>query len=347
MGKCYSHLSVIKRSILKKMLEQGVKKVDIARHLGVHVSTIYREIKRNTYTEKQSYKTISYYCSYFAQKKYINRRQRESKLSGNKALREFVFSKLRASWSPWQIEWQLKYDEPDLPSLSHETIYRYIYSHWKNRYQFTPYLRRKHRTRVKRSQKKQRIMSKYHISLRPESVNNRQDFGHWECDLMHFQKGTKTNLITLVERKSRFLIAIKNENKQARPTALAIINALKKLKKHVSSITFDQGSEFYDFGIISSCLGSKVYFCSPGSPEEKGAIENRNGVLRTLYPRSCDISHISQSDIDAALSSINMRPMMCLDYKSPQKVFNSQREFSDELSIEYSSRASKNITAGR
>ncbi len=115
--------------------------------------------------------------------------------------------------------------EEHLPNITHETIYRYIYGHWQSRKEFTPYLRRKRPTRVKHGSRKKSIMSEHHISKRSEAVNNREEFGHWECDLMVFAKGVKTNLITLVERQSRFLLAIKNGNRQARPTAMAIIRA--------------------------------------------------------------------------------------------------------------------------
>ena len=321
MGKSYSHLTAIRRSILSRMLDQKVTKTRIAKHLGVHVSTIYREIKRNSTIDVQLYKTVTYYAPYFAERKYLKRRKKPSKLAQNKTLREFVNCKLRGSWSPWQIEWQLKYNEPELPNVSHEAIYRYIYGHWKTRKEFTPYLRRKRPARIKQGSRKKRLMSLHHISLRPEAANSREEFGHWECDLMMFGKGRKTNFITLVERKSRYLIAIKNDNKQARPTAMAIIHALKLIKRHVASITFDQGSEFADFKSISSCLEADMYFCTPGSPEEKGGIENRNGVLRTSYSRDCEISGVSQANIDQTLESINTRPMSCLRFMSPQMVF--------------------------
>ncbi len=313
------------------MLDQRVKKPAIAKHLGVDVSTIYRELKRNSCRDEQRFKSVTYYCPYRAEKKYLKRRQRASKLEENHELRAFVCSKLRGSWSPWQIEWQLKYHEPGLANITHETIYRYIYGHWTSRMEFTRYLRRRRPTRIKHGSRKKRIMSEYSISNRPELVNKREEFGHWECDLMVFAKGVKTNLITLVERQSRFLLAIKNANKQARPTALAIIHALKGRKELVSSITFDQGSEFADFALIKLCLDADVYFCTPASPEEKGGIENRNGVLRTVYQRDCDIVSVSQDDIDLVLDSINTRPMLCLNFQSPQMVFERQKDFANEI----------------
>ncbi|MEO8963277.1 MAG: hypothetical protein ABI370_01195 [Gammaproteobacteria bacterium] len=75
-------------------------------------------------------------------------------------------------------------------------------------------------------------------------MNDRSEFGHWEAYLMIFKRGRKTNFITLRERKSRFMIAIKNENKEAIGTAFAMIKTLTKIKTSIKSITFDQGSEF-------------------------------------------------------------------------------------------------------
>ncbi len=100
MGKCYSHLTEIHRGILSRMLDQRVKKPAIARHLGVDVSTIYRELKRNSCRDEQRFKSVTYYCPYRAEKKYLKRRQRASKLEENHELRAFVCSKLRGSWSP-------------------------------------------------------------------------------------------------------------------------------------------------------------------------------------------------------------------------------------------------------
>lgn len=103
---------------------------------------------------------------------------------------------------------------------------------------------------------------------------------------------------------------------------MAIIHALKRVKKHVKSITFDQGSEFADFKSICDCLGTEAYFCTPGSPEEKGGIENRNGVLRTVYPRNYEIGKVTQAELTNMSELINSRPMLCLHYRSPKIVYS-------------------------
>jgi IS30 family transposase len=94
---------------------------------------------------------------------------------------------------------------------------------------------------VRKGQRKPRVPAELLINRRPEIINNRDEFGHWECDLMVFKQGVKTNLITLRERKLRFLIAFKNENRKSDITAMNIIRTTNKIKDHVKSITFRFG----------------------------------------------------------------------------------------------------------
>ena len=138
---------------------------------------------------------------------------------------------------------------------------------------------------------------------------------------MIFQRGVKQNLITLVERMTRFTIAIKNDNKQTKPTILAIIKRLTRFKSHVKSITFDQGSEFSCFHWLEESLEADIYFCDPASPHQKGSIENRNGVIRTILPRNHDILALRQTTLDQLVNGINARPMRCLGFDSPASCF--------------------------
>ena len=125
---------------------------------------------------------------------------------------------------------------------------------------------------------------------------------------MVFKKGVKQNLIALVERQTRFTMAIKNDNKMASNTAIAIIKALTPIKHAIKSITFAQGVEFNRYSWIQSCLNAKIYFCDPGSPYQKGSIENRNGVIRTLYKRNYNIADLKQSELNTQIQLINDRP---------------------------------------
>jgi IS30 family transposase len=319
MGQKYSHLSQHDRNVIERMVLARCSKKTIANHLGIHISTVYRELSRNKTIHPRTKE--SYYTGGFAQRYYLKRRRKSTKLSQNNPLRSFVNDKLKQRWSPWQIEWYLKKHDNPVGNVTHETIYRYIYSHWQRQYEFFPYLRRQHMSRISPHSKKPRIHPSLTIHARAATVNTREIFGHWECDLMVFKKGIKTNLITLVERKTRFTLALKNADRRALPTAMAIIRRLSSIKAHVHFITFDQGVEFAGFAAIKTCLEADIFFCDPSSPHQKGSIENRNGVIRTVYARDCDIMSVKQAQIDETLKSINERPMVCLNYHSPEHMF--------------------------
>ena len=193
---------------------------------------------------------------------------------------------------------------------------------YKHRNLFYTHLRRQHMWRLKRGQRKPRIPKELLITSRPDIINNRKEFGHWECDLMAFKKGVKINLITLRERKSRYMIAIKNQNKEASGTALALISTIKKMKDSIKSITFDQGSEFKKYEWIKDCLDTEIYFCEPASPYQKGSIENGNGIIRAEIPRTFNIEDLKQKGITKITNKINNRPLKCLNYKTPVEKFS-------------------------
>jgi len=197
-----------------------------------------------------------------------------------------------------------------------------VYSNYNIRNRFYQCLRRKHKLRIKHHTRTSRIPKDLLIDHRPERINSREEFGHWEGDLMIFKRNVKSNLITLRERKSRYLIAIKNENKTASGTALTLISTVKNVKKAIHSITFDQGMEFQKFEWINDCLNTDVYFCHPASPHEKGAIENVNGVIRVELPRSLNIDLLKQKDVLRITEEINNRPLKCLNYQTPAELFS-------------------------
>ena len=320
MGKDYSHLTEDQRILLSMMLQKGYSKSKIADNLGVHRSTVYREVQRNSW--KALVGQERYYTPMKACQKCLARRKRRIKLQFDTKLRLYVEEKLKLGWSPWQIEGRLKRENGGRNLISHETIYRYIYSDYGIRNRFYKKLRRKHFYRIKRGIRKARLPKDLMIDNRPDDINDRKTFGHWECDLMIFKNGIRGNLITLRERKTRFLIAIKNKDKTARGTAMTLINAVKDLKPQIHSVTFDQGGEFMKYNWIKECLETAIYFCKPASPHQKGGIENGNGVIRVELPREYDIGALRQSDLLGITNVINNRPLKCLSYQTPQEVFS-------------------------
>lgn len=319
MGSKYNQLTHQDRVFLRIMIDKKYPKAKIAKVLKVHRSTIYRELKRNSWQHWASKNT--HYDPMSAQNKYLKRRKRLSKIQRDLELKHYVESKLSKGWSPKAIEGRLRVHSDINSTISHESIYRYIYSDFETRNRLYRKLRRKHPVRRHLNSKRRKVPSELLIDNRADTINNREEFGHWECDLMIFKRGIKGNLITLRERKSRYSIALKNENKTSQGTALRIISMLKSLKNNILSITFDQGSEFMNYKWIAECLEAEPYFCYPGSPHQKGAIENVNGVIRCELPRSTDIAQLKQRDVNAIIKEINERPMACLNYQTPQEVF--------------------------
>lgn len=328
MGIKYKQLTEQDRVFIDLMLSKRYSKAKIAAILKVHPSTIYREIKRNGV--KYWWEAEKYYIGSIAQEARLKRRKRGLKLEKDPGLRQYVHTKLGSGWSPYQIEGRLKRDNHGKCLISHESIYHYIYSDKSRQYLLAKNLRRRHVHRIKKGERKHRVPEESLIDRRPDCINKRDEFGHWECDLMVFKQGTKENLITLRERQSRYLIVIKNEDRKCETTAMAIIRTISKIKEHVKSITFDQGSEFKKYDWIKSCVGAEVYFCEPSSPHQKGAVENINGVLRIEYPRSYHIATLKQLELTSKMREINNRPLKCLNYQSPSEVFYQKTGYLNE-----------------
>lgn len=159
------------------------------------------------------------------------------------------------------------------------------------------------------------------IKQRASSINERQSFGHWEGDLLLFQQ-TKTNLLTLRERKSQFVIAIKNQSRQAKSTTNALLKYMRKnLHKTMKSLTLDNDPAFALHEQIADQTKASVYFCEPYKSYQKGAIENANKLIRTKLPKQTKIDQWEQKDIDKIIKNFNDRPMKCLDYQTPKEVF--------------------------
>lgn len=138
---------------------------------------------------------------------------------------------------------------------------------------------------------------------------------------MIFKRGTRENLITLRERKTRYLVAIKNTSKEAMGTAVRLISTMSSMKNCIKSITFDQGSEFKKYLWIKDCLNTDIYFCESGSPHQKGGIENGNSVIRLDFPRTFNMQMLKQKEVNKIIKKLNDRPLKCLNYKTPYELF--------------------------
>lgn len=335
MGRIFKQLHSEDRIAISTLLRAGHNKESIAKQLGFHRATIYREVARN--------KSVRLgYVPIIAERKSKARCGRPCKLAKDDKLREHVLAKLQQSWSPAQIAGRLKYENQGRSIICHETIYAYLYSDVGIRNQYYQHLRRKRFYRYPKISRQNRIKIPHRVSIheRPEAVDLRQEFGHWEADLMLFSRPTKTYLITLRGRQSRYLIAVKSPSKHATITSENILKAVSTIdKKYIKSLTFDNGHEFAKHEALAKKLQAKTYFCDPYKSYQKGSIENGNKQLREWFARDCYIETISQYHIHYRTQLINQRPMKCLNYLTPAEVFYANVRPSNKTKINLSRQA--------
>lgn len=315
----YTQLSYQERVQIEILKLEGYSCRSIAKAIGRHHTTVSREIKRN-------FPTGDYCYHYDAEEAQETDRHRRSDTRTKGWLRDhiikrYVREKLKAHWSPEQISGRLPKDMPD-KSISHESIYSFIYQHEKDLVQ---YLARKRPRRIGHTyfykSRGNQIPFRKDISERPEVINSRQQFGHWEADLM-VGKQSSAVLSVLVERASRHVRICKLPDKQSTFQKDSIINRLSKLDTGArKSITYDNGPENALHYIINSELDMESYFCKPYHSWEKGTVENTNGLIRRYLPKKTDFDLISHSTIKKIETLLNNRPRKCLNYKTPNEVF--------------------------
>ena len=297
-------------------------------NLGRHRSTIYREVRRN-YSHLPDYNISGYYhiaANHAAQDRIKSR----CKLHKVTDLKEFIIAKLKLHWSPEQIAGYLKSTKSKIYACA-ETIYRFIYSQEGKNLGLYYLLFKGRKNRRKRYARKPRgmnIPSSLSIHKRPESINSKKYFGHWEGDLVIFKKDLgKRNITTLVERKTRFTIITKNENKTTNVVMQGIASKLSKLPRRArKSLTLDRGTEFSGYKSLKKRCGITSYFCDPSSPWQKGAIEHFNARLRKFLPRDKDLALLNDNDLIRINNAINSIPRKCLGYKTPIQAFKNELE---------------------
>lgn len=307
----YSHLNLQQRYEISTLFNQGHSKAEIARNLGVHPSTIGREIKRNTPKAKT-------YCPENAQEIAHNRRTERQPYKATDELLNYVKTKLKTLCSPEQIVGRMKHEKKNF-SVSHETIYKWIYNNTLSDDDYRVYLRQKKKQRRNRllvNEQRGRIPNTISIHERPLEVDEKQVFGHWEADTMVFA-GKQGGMLTLVERVTKFLITTWIPDRKAETVSNAIIRQFKAHRIAVKSITYDNGKEFTNHIQVNEKLGCKSYFCDPYSSWQRGLNENTNGLLRQYIPKNKTISEVTHADVMFAKICLNNRPRKNLHYHTP------------------------------
>jgi IS30 family transposase len=322
MGKHYDQVTLEERCTIARLRQAGQSIRQIATALDRAPSSVCRELKRN-HGRQVGYKPG------YAQEQAAARRWKGSRLERNARLRDLVLGCLRCGWSPEQVAgWLTRQNEP--LTVSHETIYRFIYAQirrtndgaWRH---YLPRARYKRGWRARRAGSPASfIKGRVSIALRPDAVQQRRSFGHWEADLMHFATPGQTILVAH-ERKSRLLLLAKQPGKAAQPAAEQLLAWFRSLDRRLrKSITFDNGTEFARHRILAEQLAIRTFFCDPHSPWQKGSVENAIGRMRRPLPRKTNLNTIGDDTLRAIVVAYNNTPRKCLGFKSPAQAFLSQ-----------------------
>jgi IS30 family transposase len=317
-------LTLAEREEISRAVVAGQSIYSIARSLGRAPSTLYREIKRNG--DQECYRASQ--ADQAAWDRTL--RPKTCKLVENRTLAHIVAGKLQMRWSPEQIAGWLKQTYPDDENhqVSHETIYRslYIQARGALKKELVQHLRR---TRVMRRSRHHtqktgdhgRIVDAVSISERPATVADRAVPGHWEGDLLCGTLGTQ--IATLVERHSRYVMLVKVASKDSETVINALIKHARKLPQELyKSLTWDRGKEMAEHKRFTLATDIQVYFCDPQNPWQRGSNENTNGLLRQYFPKGTDISVYSQAQLNAVAKQLNQRPRKTLNYETPAERFN-------------------------
>jgi IS30 family transposase len=302
----YTHLSQTERYQISSLLECHQSIAEIAKQLRRHASTIRREIKRGT--GERGYRAGQ------AQRK-ANERSLESRNACQISQQTWqeVDNLIRIEHSPEQIAGQLP--------VSHESVYQYIYN--ATSVELRLYLRcqkkRKKRYGSGRSVRCS-IPNRRSIDERSPAVQARRCVGHWEADTV-ISKEHKGVLLTLVERKSGFLLMKLLPNKSAQTVSAAMIELLKPFKHMVSSITCDNGTEFARHEAVDAALGCTTYFADPYCSWQRGTNENTNGLIRQYIPKTRCFDHVTHDEIQMIQDKLNYRPRKRLNFKNPDTIF--------------------------
>jgi transposase, IS30 family len=309
----YRQLTPEQRYQIWACLRMGMIRSRIAEEVGVHKSTITRELRRN---ESGRWK----YNPSRATRMTRERHEQKRKYRIDEATWARVDSLLKLEWRPEQISVRLKLE--NFPTVSHETIYQYVYQNKRAGGMLYTHLARQHtyRKRIHKYCRRGFRDPRRPISERPAIVETRTRLGDWEADTIIGRKQQQA-IVSLVERRSRFCLLQKIVHRTAESVTHAACQKLMPLKDKVLTITSDNGSEFAGHKNIALHLGADFFFADPYSSWQRGTNENTNGLVRQYFPKKSDFSGLSDSDIQLVTDRLNNRPRKCLAFRTPREVF--------------------------
>ena len=305
MKKRYRQLTLVQRYQIQARSEAGNSQQSIATAVGCSISTISRELRR---CPEGKYRAENAH-----QQAMRSRHHAEKSTKRCPRLMGVLTQLLSVGFSPAAIAGRIELETKE-KRVSHETLYQWIYldkreggdlHHWLLR------AYRGYRKRRKAHDGRGLLADRVSITERPASAESRRYKGHWEGDTVHGQNG---NLVTLVDRKTRYLRARKTYSRTKDEVGQRLIDMMSG--QRVKSLTVDNGREFFSHKTITEKSGVKVYFADPYASWQRGSNEHANGLLRRYFPKGCDFSDVSAQQLRRAVEKINRMPRKLFGWKT-------------------------------
>ena len=309
--RTYTQLTQEQRYQIHALLKTGHRASEIAPVIGVHPSTISREVQRNQglrgYRPQQAHRST------------IARRQSKAcrRIAGETW--QVVDQLLKEQWSPEQISGWLHHTQS--VQISHEWIYQHVLQDKASHGTLYKHLRcqRQRRKRYGTYSCRGQLRNRVSIEHRPAIVERRTRFGDWELDTV-IGKGHQQALVSLTERKSRLTLLTKVVRKTADFVATAVIGLLRPLRLPLHTLTSDNGKEFAHHERIAQALNAQFFFAHPYASWERGLNENTNGLIRQYFPKRLRFTTITEEDIQTVMTKLNNRPRKSLGFQTPNQV---------------------------
>ncbi len=310
----FTQLTQEQRYHISGLRQAGNSQSTIADSVGVHKSTISRELARNHgergYRPKQANESA------------VKRRHKAQKrVKWTIELEARVIEQILLDHSPDQISGALKLEGIH---ISHERIYQFILADKKSGGTLYTHLRRSHKKRKKRygsHDRRGQIKNRVSIEERPAVVDKKERLGDWEGDTI-IGKQQQKSIVTLVDRASRLTRIGKVATKHAPIVADIMVNLLNPLAAITHTITLDNGKEFAHHELVTKALKVDIYFAHPYSSWERGLNENTNGLIRQYIKKGSSFENITEERIQFIEDRLNNRPRKILGYLTPNQVWN-------------------------
>jgi transposase, IS30 family len=313
----YTQITAAERYILARLRQHHVPMAAIARLLGRHRSTLYREVRRNATHHDGGYRVEL--ADSYARTRRAHSRRNQRFASADWAQ---VHAQLRELWSPEQIAGRFRHEHQ--LRISHETIYRHIWADKRAGGTLHTHLRghpKLCRKRYGHYDSRGRLAGKRLITERPAIVDARGRIGDWEADTILGPEGQRHCVLSLVERKTGYVVLGQLPARTVVAVNRRAIALLRQQPHPVHTLTCDNGTEFHGYRHLEAATNVCCYFATPHHAWERGTNENTNGLIRQYLPKRTSLTHLTQRDCVAIARALNQRPRKRLGYRTPEECY--------------------------